>query len=200
MRKKDAAQLKDFVSKAVATFRGSYGKSAMDFPRRCIIIGTHNPEIGGQYLTDSTGNRRYWPVSIEGVIDHPIGKKVDFEGLKAARDQIWAEAVAAFNDGEYWAAMGEEDVLAEEAQKERTVEDPWAEIIVQAVTQGALSSEARIPMLDIYDVLSLPAERITVHHKQRIRQVFAEYLKDFEWKRCRVDGALTYAFERKNWK
>jgi len=71
-------------------------------------------------MKDETGNRRFLPIRVEAV---------DINGLRAARDQLWAEAVYYFKQGEkYWLT---DDLLkhAEKQANERFEEDPWVEII-----------------------------------------------------------------------
>ena len=200
MRKKEAGQLKDFISKAVATFRGTYAKSATEFPRRCIIIGTHNPACDGQYLTDETGNRRYWPVKIEGVIKDEDSMLVDFNGLTADRDQLWAEAVHLFNNGEKLDLTGKQKALAKIEQDKRMVADPWADIIVTAVMSGAMSTEAKISYADLYALLEIPISRVSNYDKQRIRLVFDKCLQDtFTLKAIRFGEYVERGFARDGW-
>lgn len=134
--KKEAAQIKSFLTKAVNRFRGSYGETTRDWPRRCIIIGTHNPGASGEWLVDDTGNRRYWPVRITGVVDnHP--KLVDFDGLSSVRDQLWAEAAHCYKQGQTHDLTAREKQLALAEQDERLVKDPRAEVIYDALYHGA---------------------------------------------------------------
>jgi predicted P-loop ATPase len=65
-----------------------------------------------QYLRDSTGNRRFWPVRIG---------RVNFDALERDRDQLWAEAVHLFRQGQPWHLTGAEIELAAKEQQQREV-------------------------------------------------------------------------------
>lgn len=83
--KSDIRTIKQFLSKQGDNYRGAYLRRVEEHPRKCIFFGTTNDV---EYLNDSTGNRRFWPV--EAGINPPT-KSIwkDFDG---ERDQIWAEA------------------------------------------------------------------------------------------------------------
>ena len=77
------------------------GASSETIQRRCVFVGSTNEDT---FLFDLTGGRRYWPVE--------VGAKIDVEGVKGDRDQLWAEAVAAFEAGESWWLDDEMEVIA----------------------------------------------------------------------------------------
>jgi hypothetical protein len=66
--------LKSFISMATATVDIKYVESQRDIPLTTSFIGTSNPE---QYLSDDTGNRRWWPVKL---------KSMDKEYMSAHKD------------------------------------------------------------------------------------------------------------------
>jgi hypothetical protein len=86
----EVERVKAFLSRAVDHYRPSYGRRSQDFPRQCVFAGTTNSDV---YLADETGNRRFWPVRVGAI---------ELDELRAVRDQLWAEAVAAFGKGEDW--------------------------------------------------------------------------------------------------
>ncbi len=83
-RAEDSAK-KLFFAQRIDKFRPPYGKAPQDFPRRAVFVGTTNDR---QYLTDRTGNRRYWPFASTADFDRAE--------IRRDRDQIWAQAVAEF--------------------------------------------------------------------------------------------------------
>lgn len=111
----EVARWKDFLSKTADDYRPPYGKASVRHLRRCVFVGTVNPD-GLGYLRDATGNRRFWPVGC-GM--------VDVEAIEADRDQLWAEAVAMYDAGEPWYLTGEEVALAEKETQKREEVDAW---------------------------------------------------------------------------
>lgn len=103
-RKADIDVMKGFISRQVDEYRAAYGRVVERHPRTAIICGTTNSTTG--FLRDTTGNRRFWPVSVEGG-----GALSVWEMTEATRAQIWAEAAA-------YAAEGEDSFLDAELEKE----------------------------------------------------------------------------------
>lgn len=96
-RSSEAAR-KRFFSLREDQFRPPYGRRQRRFARRCVFAGTTNPD---DYLGDSTGERRHWPMKVG---------KIDLEALKRDRLQLWAQAVALYKSGEQWHLTEEEEV------------------------------------------------------------------------------------------
>jgi len=119
LRKSDVDSIKQFLSKLSDKFRPPYGRGDEVFPRRCVFIGTVNPDESGQYLNDPTGARRFWPVACKGLID--------VIGLKKARDQLWAESVVRYRSFCAQRAAGvDPDIIPERwwfAYSERSLPD-----------------------------------------------------------------------------
>ncbi|MDO4281333.1 MAG: virulence-associated E family protein [Peptococcaceae bacterium] len=88
-RKAEKEDFKAFISKTHDDYRQVYLRRTTQYPRQCIFWGTTND---AQFLRDVTGERRSWPVAV-GLV--PMLKDVHRD-LAEERDQIWAEALAAW--------------------------------------------------------------------------------------------------------
>lgn len=92
-RAQDAEVVKLFISQQYDRYRPPYGRRIMEFPRRCIFVGTTNDP---EFLTDRSGNRRFFPVSVnKGIRKSVWHKNADFEF-----SQMMAEAVSLYKSGE----------------------------------------------------------------------------------------------------
>jgi putative DNA primase/helicase len=107
LKGKQNEAVKGFLSQTADTFRPPYSRRTAQFPRQSVFIGTTNES---EYLHDKTGNRRYWPVHVT---------EIDIDALSASVDQLWAESVAAFKQGEQWHLTAEEARLATSEQEQR---------------------------------------------------------------------------------
>lgn len=142
MRRSDAEAVKAFLSRTEERYRPAYGKFEVVEPRRCVFAGTTNRS---DYLADDTGGRRFWPVSVG---------KIDLAGLKRDRDQIWAEAVTAYQTGEPWWLDADGEAAAAEIVAERQAEDAWSGKVLAAVAALPEVSTAQI-----FAMLDVPFER-----------------------------------------
>lgn len=122
-KKADIEATKHFLSKTEDIYRVAYGRRTSRFPRQCIFIGTTNDR---EFLRDKTGNRRFWPIDV-GVQKHI--KSVFTDLTKYEIDQIWAEAVQLFNDGERLFLTGEEEKEAQKQQDSHSEESAKAGLI-----------------------------------------------------------------------
>ena len=109
-RKADVDVMKGFISRQVDEYRAAYGRVVERHPRTAIICGTTNSTTG--FLRDATGNRRFWPVSVNG------GRLSVWDMTEETRAQIWAEAMTYAAEGETSyldAAMEKEAARAQQA-------------------------------------------------------------------------------------
>lgn len=126
LKNADVDVIKAFLSKQIDHYRVAYGKRAEDFHRQVVFFGTTN---NPQFLTDVTGNRRFWPVTINGV-----GRKSVFTDLtKDEVDQFWGEVVDLYKKGESLFLADEVAEHALEIQKEHTEYDEREGLILNFI-------------------------------------------------------------------
>lgn len=114
IKKVDVETVKSFVTRVDDKYRQAYGMVVESHPRSCIIVGTTNSESG--FLRDITGNRRFWPVQVS---EHGAHHPWDLEDI----DQVWAEAIQAYKDGESLFLSGEVAQMAYAKQQEAMESD-----------------------------------------------------------------------------
>src|SRR5262249_4129821 len=155
--------------------RMSYDRLCTEVKRQCIIIGTTNSI---EYLRDSTGNRRFWPVKI---------KQFDCSALRRDRDQLWAEAARREAtpgqtirlDRALWAAAAEE-------QAARQIADPWEEVVAQRLT----GIEGKLRIEDAWKLVGLGVAQQTQEHNRRL----GDAMRRARWRRAqrRWEGKQCY--------
>jgi len=123
IEKKSVDELKGEITQPVDNVQLKYQNHSTDFPRKFIFGGTHNPIQGNGYLTDPTGNRRFWPVSCT---------RIDIKGLRRDKEQIWAEAVMRVKAGEELFLNPSETAMAMEVTQQRMSQHPWTQDLASA--------------------------------------------------------------------
>lgn len=182
MRKADIECVKSFISRQEDIYRPAYGRVVERHPRRCVIVGSTNSITG--FLRDISGNRRFWPVRCVGGIKKPW--TLTDEDL----DQIWAEAMAAYNSGESLLLSKEAEELAAEEQREAIEEDPRMAQVIEYLEKplpanwDKLDLDTRRMFLEgdtEYDPESL-VERETVSNMEIWVECFGKKAADMERK------------------
>lgn len=166
-----------FFSQQRDRYRPSYGTMAKDFPRQCVFVGTTNQD---EYLKDYTGNRRYWPV---------LCKKVDIPKLARYRDQLWAEAVVAFKNGERWWVDGPDELmLFETEQDQRMQADPWENMLADYLDK--MQSEYFSADQLLIDCIGLDGGHMQRAHQNRLSPLMKSLGWHSERRRVSVEGVL----------
>ncbi len=139
-------QIKAFLSSATDSFRSPYGHSVERHPRTTVIVGSTNRL---DFLSDSTGNVRFWPLLVRRVID--------LEALELYRDSFWAEAVLYYRAGEQtWLedTRDQQDLAAAQVAYDASGDDAWTEPVelwllkttVPVTTTSALTGAIGMPL------------------------------------------------------
>ena len=125
------------------------------------------------YLTDNTGNRRFWPVR--------CGEKFDLEGMKKAKDQLLAEAYVAFKAGEELYLSGDVAKLAEIEQGARRHVDPWHDVVADYLEEEG-QAITEVSMQQVYElILGGTVKNISRAEQCRIGRI----LSDMGWSKTR---------------
>jgi hypothetical protein len=114
IRRADREAMKNFITTQVVTVRRSYGKFDTIKPALASLIGTINNEAG--FLTDPTGNRRFLICRLTGI---------DWRYKELEPDQLWAQAVALYQEERSAALTAREAELQYQINLEYLVESPF---------------------------------------------------------------------------
>jgi predicted P-loop ATPase len=145
--------LKAYVTKQFDDIIPKYSNTRVRLPRQCGFALTLNDK--SDYLTDTTGNRRFWPV---------FCSRIDLEGLASIRDQLWAEAVALYQEGAAWWPVSDEDkALCQVEQKERQVHDAWEDRVRHGVQHVEHVSISHV----LGSILGLSADKVARREQLR---------------------------------
>lgn len=126
-KKSDVSRIKQFLSLRVDRYRAAYGRNMSEFQRRCVFFGTCNQM---DFLQDTTGNRRFWPVDVGiNARQKLVWKDLDSQTI----DQIWAEAKTRWQMGEPLYLTGEVEKLSQEKQEQHRDASPREGMIIDFV-------------------------------------------------------------------
>jgi hypothetical protein len=133
----------------------------LDFVQEVILFGTTNES---RYLTDTTGNRRFWIVR---------ATVADPSGIAAVRDQLWAEAAYRESGENLW--LDDPALLAQAAGVAREASDfgPWAELLGERIPDGPLKIKAS----DVWKLVGIDSaetlNKLTNAHRGHMRAAMA---------------------------
>lgn len=175
----ESSAAKAFFSSKIDIFRKPYGRESERIKRQCVFCGSVNHT---DYIKDRTGGRRYWPVWCEGV---------EAAKLQEDRDQLWAEAVVAFEAGErFWVETEEEVKIFEMEQEARQLDDPWEELI-----STYLIGMNEITVTEIMqEALQLTTDKMTRRAETRVGQIMTR--KKWERRRKSKEGRRYTFYQR----
>ncbi|WP_019626991.1 VapE domain-containing protein [Thioalkalivibrio sp. ALJT] len=178
--KRDVNTLRATITRQVDAGRPAYARSPVTMPRRFVLGGTTNED---RFLLDPAGNRRFWPVEVT---------RVDLEGLAAARNQLFAEALARYRAGKHSLLLGPEaSALAKDAQDRRRVVDEGFIESLEGLREGIQTWKGQwiIKTSAIYDRLGMPTKDRNGAMPRKVK----EAMTALGWKPggpARIDGEL----------
>lgn len=182
-RAKDQEAVKAFLSARVDVFRRPYAREVQEAPRHSVVVGTTNNK---EFLFDSTGSRRFWPIQLAG--------RVDLQWVRAQREQLWAEAVAAFRAGEQWWLTPDEDAQLVETNAEHEAQDVWADPV-----RDWLEEHRGLQEVTVGQVLKLALNRDVEDWSRADEMRASAILRQLGWtgpNRTRRDGEVLRVWRR----
>lgn len=143
MKKSQLDAAKAFITSQEDIARFAYDRRTTRVRRQCIFIATTNEDVP---FNDMSGNRRYWPVRC-----HALDRGLVNRELPGEVDQLWAEAVVRWRDGEsLWLEDDRIAEMAENVQQSATVEDD---------DLGILQQYLDMPVPEDYMTMTVQARR-----------------------------------------
>jgi predicted P-loop ATPase len=175
--------IKSYLSRQIDHYRAPYERKAESIPRQSIFAGSTNDT---QYLKDSTGNRRFWPVRCA-----PASGKADILGLSTIVEQLWAEARQAYLMGETW-WLDDQDhealAIAKDIQESRTEDDPWVELLRERLDLGVRF----VTTDDVAQALGIDIAKLDPRTGLRFGKVLK--VLGLNRKRISINGQRVYAY------
>lgn len=160
----EIADIKTTLSSPLDHYRAHYGRNSEDHPRQTVFGCTTEK---ADWSKESTA-RRFWPVRVDGPIDT--------DGLRAAKDQLWCEALLAYRAGERWHLDNQRlTTIAEAEQAARYEHDPWVQVIESYVAQ--------MPEVSVEEVLTRAIEKGKSTQTKADQMRAADCLKQLGWRR-----------------
>lgn len=163
MKKIEVEAVKSFLSRQKDIYRPAYGRRTVEHPRQCIIVGSTNSEMG--FLRDSTGNRRFWPVQVQG--GKPGRDPWAINGYVV--EQLWAEALHLWKAGEELYLTG--DVAKEAVEQQKLAMETDERL-------GLIREFLDLPLPEDWDERSLGDRRAYIHGTDFGREVEGTVQRD----------------------
>lgn len=133
-RKAEVEGVKSFISKQYDNYRQAYGRVVERYDRQCVFFATTNEM---HFLRDYTGNRRFLPILVRKSVGKYSVFSKEFDDII---DQLWAEAVQMYKNGEEYYRLSEE-----------------AEKLAMTERESHMEKDERIGVIESFLNMDLPA-------------------------------------------
>lgn len=173
LSRSETTALKAFLTRATDIYRPPYARLEVYDKRQTVFVGTTNAD---NYLKDETGGRRFWPVKVGAI---------QLDRLTRDRDQLLAEAVAAYRaDAPWWPDPAFERQHIAPQQAARHLADEWLEPI-----SNFLVHEREVIIAQVArNALNIQTDRLDRATQIRIAAV----LRSLKWGKGRRTGAAQW--------
>ena len=140
-KKSTSEAYKAFLSKQDDSYRPAYGRKSETYPRQCVFFATTNEKA---FLKGDTGNRRFWVVEC----GEDLPAKDVWKDLPGEVDQIWAEAVVRWKEGETLYLNAKLEAEARERQEDHNE-------VTADERAGMIEAFVRKPLPETWDSLTM---------------------------------------------
>lgn len=127
---KEVEAVKSYITKQTDKYRRPFDRRVSDVKRQCVFIGTTNKE---QFLTDKTGNRRFYPIKV-----HQSGYDLfnNKEDVQLNILQCWAEAKAKYDKGEMTPYADRNLIKEIKSHQQNALEDDYRDGMIAAYLEN----------------------------------------------------------------
>jgi putative DNA primase/helicase len=176
--KGESTAIKRAITTASDVFRTPFDKYPAEHGRTSVFVGTTNQD---EYLADSTGGRRFWPLTINTI---------NLDGIKLDRDQLFAEAVHRYKAGESWWIVPDSAKLEQDQRQEG---DVWTERVEKYIYAPQRMGSNIFTIDEILEFgLNVSPDKMNKNMKDRVGNILRKL--GLQNKTVRVDGK-----EKKRW-
>ena len=180
-RADDVESIKAFVTRTKDKYRKPYDKSPVEYPRRCVFIGTTNLS---QFLSDRSGNRRFYPVICNSsgyfLFDHETE-------CREFISQCWAEARERFKQGKIPPFARYELLKEYQKMQDDAMEDDWRVGKIESYLKSLGRGET-VCALQLYSECLYPDS--PVKPKNSDSRIIGQIMARMDgWEKC---GAVTF--------
>ena len=166
--RKQAGEVKAFLSQSTDIFRVPYGKSTEVFKRRGIIVGTSNKTDG--LLLDDSGNRRFWICQTT----KDSTNQINCDGLLKERHSIWASAVSAYFNKEPWTLDQESESIVNNENVKYLIDSPWKSVIESFINDPKNRHRELTTEAILTEAILKPIERQTRGDQMQVASILRD--------------------------
>lgn len=152
--------IKSWITTAIDEARVVYARKPKKYPRKFILAATTNDF---EYLSDPSGNRRYWPFQCGAI---------DLKAIERDKLQLWAEAVHLFKNDIYLGPTEAERALAEEQQNMRVMSDPWRTKVERVI--GTMNHMKGFRVEEVMERLGIDMKQYDKKTKRRLMNILKD--------------------------
>lgn len=197
---REVEAVKSYLTRQVDRYRMPFDKRVTDHKRQCIFIGTTNKE---QFLTDKTGNRRFYPVKVYQSGYELYSHETE---IKEYIRQCWAEAKQLYDKGELKPFADRQLIDVIRNNQSRAVEDDYREglieeylkdkeeVCVLQIWKYAFDNERSKPSKKDSNEIALILNKVEGWEKQKRMKRFGEFGPQMYWMKIRNDDLSKLPF------